>query len=97
MLGGAMWLDLANGFWIDYLVNTFGKLAIYVEKDKSFFMPLPKIKCRWVKEVKKKISNVKTLKKVYNNSWYWRRISSSICLCFKTQIYKDKIYLQQKT
>lgn len=62
MLGGAMWLDLANGLWVDCSVNTFGKLAIYVEKDKSFFMSLPKIKCRWVKEEKKKISNVKTFK-----------------------------------
>ena len=68
MLGGAMWLDLANRLWVDYSVNTFGELAIYVEKDKSFFMSLPKVKCRWVKEVKKKISNVNTFKE---SLWYF--------------------------
>lgn len=38
MLGGAMWLDLANGLWVDYSINTSGKLAIYTEKDKPFLL-----------------------------------------------------------
>lgn len=27
MFGGAMWLDLANELWVDYLINTSGKIG----------------------------------------------------------------------